>query len=83
MKLAEGFTPALDIEPALPGERAIETDGGLPDFTGLTIAEAIDAATEAGVELRPVGTGIAVMQDVPPGPVAAGSTIQVIFEPPK
>ncbi|HET6585160.1 MAG TPA: penicillin-binding protein [Nannocystaceae bacterium] len=83
VKLAEGFTPTLDIEPALPGERAIEMDGGLPDFTGLTIAEAIDAATEAGVELRPVGTGIAVMQDVPPGPVEPGSTIQVIFEPPK
>lgn len=82
-KLAEGFAPVPDIEPALPGDRAIELDGGLPDFTGLTIAEAIDAATEAGVELRPVGTGIAVMQDVPPGPVATGSTVQVIFEPPK
>jgi cell division protein FtsI (penicillin-binding protein 3) len=82
-KLAEGFAPVLDIEPALPGERAIEMDGGLPDFTGLTIAEAIDAATEAGVELRPIGTGIAVMQDTPTGPVAAGSVVQVFFEPPK
>jgi cell division protein FtsI (penicillin-binding protein 3) len=82
-KLAQGFAPVPDIEPSLPGDRAIEMDGGLPDFTGLTIAEAIDAATEAGVELRPVGTGIAVMQDTPAGPVATGSTVQVFFEPPK
>jgi cell division protein FtsI (penicillin-binding protein 3) len=83
IELAKGFTPVLDVEPALPGERAIEVDGGLPDFTGLTIAEAIDAATEASVELRPVGTGIAVMQDVPPGPVPDSGVVQVFFEPPK
>jgi cell division protein FtsI (penicillin-binding protein 3) len=82
-KLAEGFAPVPDLEPALPGERAVEIDGGLPDFTGLTIAEAIDAATEAGVSLRPVGTGIAVMQDRPPGAIEAGATVQVFFEPPK
>ncbi len=80
--LANGFTPALDVEPALPGDRPIEVDGGLPDFTGLTLAEAIDAADEAGVNLRPVGTGIATMQDVPPGTSADGADVQVLFEPP-
>ncbi|MBX7080071.1 MAG: hypothetical protein K1X88_12825 [Nannocystaceae bacterium] len=83
VKLAEGFTPIADIEPALPGERPIQVDGGLPDFTGLTIAEAIDAADEAGVVLQPVGSGIAVMQDVPPGPVEPASVVQVFFEPPR
>ncbi len=83
VKLAEGFTPALDVEPALPGERAIQVDGGLPDFAGLTLAEAIDAADHAGVALRPVGTGIAIMQDVPPGAMAAGAAVQVLFEPPR
>jgi cell division protein FtsI (penicillin-binding protein 3) len=82
VKLAEGFTPVLDVEPRLPGERVVEIDGGLPDFTGLTLAEAIDAADEAGVTLRPVGTGIAVMQDVPPGSVAQGS-VGVLFEAPR
>ena len=80
--LANGFTPALDVEPALPGDRPIEVDGGLPDFTGLTLAEAIDAADEAGINLRPVGTGIATMQDVPPGTAADGADVQVLFEPP-
>ncbi len=83
VKLAEGFTPALDVEPSLPGERPIDTTGGLPDFTGLTLAEAIDAADEANVVLHPVGTGIALMQDVPPGPVTAGTRVQVLFEPPR
>ncbi|MBL8949066.1 MAG: PASTA domain-containing protein [Myxococcales bacterium] len=83
VKLAEGFTPALDIEPALPGDRPVEIDGGLPDFTGLTLAEAIDAADEAGIALEPVGTGIAVMQNIPPGAATTGSTVQVLFEPPR
>jgi YD repeat-containing protein len=81
--MVEGFTPVLDIEPALPGERAIEIDGGLPDFTGLTLAEAIDAADEAGVVLKPIGTGIATMQDHPPGAIEPGTNVQVLFEPPK
>lgn len=83
VKLAEGFTPALDIEPALPGDRPVEIDGGLPDFTGLTLAEAIDAADEAGIALEPVGTGIAIMQNIPPGTATTGATVQVLFEPPR
>lgn len=82
-KLAEGFAAIDDVEPALPGDRVIQVDGGLPDFTGLTIAEAIDAADEAGVVLHAVGTGIAVMQDHPPGPIEPGLTVQVLFEAPK
>ena len=81
--MVEGFTPVLDVEPALPGERAVEVDGGLPDFTGLTLAEAIDAADEAGVVLKPIGTGIATMQDHPPGAIEPGTNVQVLFEPPK
>lgn len=83
VKLAQGFTPALDIEPALPGDRPIQIDGGLPDFTGLTLAEAIDAADEAGVTLAPLGTGIAIMQDTPAGSAASGAVVQVLFEPPR
>jgi cell division protein FtsI (penicillin-binding protein 3) len=83
VKLAEGFTPVLDIEPALPGDRPVEIDGGLPDFTGLTLAEAIDAADEAGIALEPVGTGIAIMQNIPPGTATTGATVQVLFEPPR
>lgn len=81
-KLAEGFVPDVDIEPALPGQRAISVTAGLPDFTGLTLAEALDAAEEAEIQLQAVGTGIAVMQDHPPGPAPAGTAVTVFFEAP-
>jgi cell division protein FtsI (penicillin-binding protein 3) len=81
-KLVDGFTPVADVEPDLPGHRPIAVGGGLPDFTGLTLAEALDAADEAEVLLSAVGTGIAVMQNLPPGPVDRGARITVYFEPP-
>jgi cell division protein FtsI (penicillin-binding protein 3) len=81
-RLVEGFTPALDVEPALPGNRPGVVEGGLPDFTGLTLAEAVDAAHEAEIDLRAVGTGVAVMQDTPPGPIEIGKAVTVYFEPP-
>jgi len=82
-KLVEGFTPVGDVEPELPGQRPISVDGGLPDFTGLSLVEALDAADGAGVKLLAQGTGIAVMQDVPPGPMEQGTdAVTVFFEPP-
>lgn len=82
-KLVEGFTPLGDVEPELPGQRPISVDGGLPDFTGLSLVEALDAADTAGVKLSARGTGIAVMQDVPPGPMEQGvNAVTVFFEPP-
>jgi cell division protein FtsI (penicillin-binding protein 3) len=80
-RVIDGFTPTMDIEPALPGHRPTSVDG-LPDFTGLTLVEALDAAQEAKVRLRAQGTGVAVMQDTPPGPVERNATVTVVFEPP-
>lgn len=81
-RIVEGFIPDLDREPDLPGQRRVPFTTGLPDFTGLSLARAYDAAEEARVDLRAVGTGIAIMQDVPPGPVDGDSTVTVFFEPP-
>ena len=84
-RLTEGFIPDLDIEPDLPGHRrrpALTITTGLPDFTGLTLAQALDLAQAAKVDLRAVGTGIAVLQDRQPGPVDSGSAVRVYFEPP-
>ncbi len=84
-KIVEGFLPDLDIEPDLPGRRrrpAVVASTGLPDFTGLTLAQAMDLAEAAKVELRATGTGVAVLQDHPPGQVAEGAVIAVHFEPP-
>jgi len=81
-KLLHGFVPVADVEPELPGQRPASVHGGLPDFTGLTLAAALDAAEEAEVKLIPRGSGIAVMQDTPPGPVSSGVQVTVYFEPP-
>ena len=84
-KLIEGFLPDVDVEPDLPGQRrapVVTSRTGLPDFTGLTLAQALDLAQSARVELRAVGSGIAVLQDQEPGQVASGTPVQVFFEPP-
>jgi cell division protein FtsI (penicillin-binding protein 3) len=81
-KLVEGFIPEIDVEPALPGERRVMQATGLPDFTGLTIAQAFEAAESAKVELVATGSGIAVGQDLPPGAVDSGTRVHVHFESP-
>jgi len=84
-RLIEGFLPDVDVEPDLPGQRrtpVVTSRTGLPDFTGLTLAQALDLAQTADVELRAVGSGIAVLQDQEPGPVASGTPVHVFFEPP-
>ena len=81
-KVVDGFIPDLDVEPALPGARKVAFTTGLPDFTGLTLVQALDAADKAHVQLRAIGTGIAVGQDTPAGPVKSGALVTVHFEPP-
>ncbi|MEM7152556.1 MAG: penicillin-binding protein [Myxococcota bacterium] len=81
-KLVEGFTPTADIEPRLPGQRRPSVTAGLPDLTGLTLVEALDVAERLELTLKPRGTGIAVMQSHPPGPVDKGSEVEVLFETP-
>jgi cell division protein FtsI (penicillin-binding protein 3) len=78
----DGFDALTDVEPALPGHRPVSVDGGLPDFTGLTMTEALDAAQAADVKLVAVGSGVAVMQDHAPGPIENGTRVTVYFEPP-
>ncbi len=82
-EMAEGFIPDLDVEPRLPGERGVTFTMGVPDFTGLTLAQAFDAAENAGLVLHATGTGIAVGQDLPPGPAEGDQPrdVRVVFEP--
>lgn len=80
--LVEGFTPVTDVEPHLPGQRAPSVSGGLPDLTGLTLAETLDVTERIKVRVRPQGSGIAVMQSLPPGPIEEGTLVEVLFEPP-
>jgi cell division protein FtsI (penicillin-binding protein 3) len=59
------------------------TGGGpvaFPDFTGMSIGEAIRAARKAGVELIPSGSGVAASQSPKPGPASADTVCRVSFQ---
>ncbi len=79
--LQEGFVAQSDIEPPLPGKKS-RTSSGLPDFTGQTMAEVLDGAHALHVHVRLHGSGLAVMQDHAPGPIARGTRVNVYFEGP-
>jgi cell division protein FtsI (penicillin-binding protein 3) len=51
-----------------------------PDFTGMSMGEAIRAARKAGVELIPSGSGVAASQSPRPGATSAGAVCRVSFQ---
>jgi beta-lactam-binding protein with PASTA domain len=55
-------------------------DAAMPDFTGMTLGQAVRAARRAGVDLAPEGSGIATAQSPKPGPVARGTLCRVSFK---
>lgn len=84
--LREPPEPAVAEGAEGAGDMAAEDDATrieiitVPDFTGLSMGEAIRVARRAGVEIAPLGSGIAVAQTVKPGTVARG-VCQVSFRP--
>jgi cell division protein FtsI (penicillin-binding protein 3) len=52
----------------------------VPDFTGMSMGQAVRAAHKAGVELFPAGSGLAVSQSPRPGAAAAGTVCRVSFQ---
>lgn len=54
----------------------------LPDFAGMSIAEALQAARRAGVRLEVVGSGRATAQSPGPGALKRGAVCKVSFTPP-
>lgn len=82
-RIAAGFIPDLDVEPDLPGARRVPFAGGVPDFTGMTLAQAFDAASAAGIPWRAVGSGLAVGQDTAPGSAEVGGPVVVHFQAPQ
>jgi cell division protein FtsI (penicillin-binding protein 3) len=75
----EQNTPALAIEgEAAPPPGAVVQ---VPSFLGMTMGEAIRAARQAGVELAPEGSGVAVTQSPSPGRRPRGAICRVSFRP--
>jgi cell division protein FtsI (penicillin-binding protein 3) len=54
----------------------------VPDFTGMSIAEALDAARRAGLHLEVSGSGFAAAQSPGPGAGRRGAACRVSFSPP-
>ncbi|MEZ5396297.1 MAG: PASTA domain-containing protein [Bryobacterales bacterium] len=55
---------------------AVET----PDFSGMTVREAIAEAAQRGLELEMNGAGLALRQDPPAGtPIQSGAIVRITF----
>jgi cell division protein FtsI (penicillin-binding protein 3) len=66
---------ADEAEPAGPQRE-------IPDFTGMSLGEALDAARKAQLPLEVAGSGRAVAQEPPPGRAPLGARCRVKFAPP-
>jgi cell division protein FtsI (penicillin-binding protein 3) len=67
--------PVVDNEP--DGNRR-----DVPDFAGMSMAEALEAARRAGIRLEVVGSGLATGQSPGPGALRHGVVCTVSFTPP-
>jgi cell division protein FtsI (penicillin-binding protein 3) len=81
--------PTIDeVEDASEPQPVVEEESGdgarpeLPDFAGMSIAEALQAAKRAGVRLEIVGSGRASAQSPGPGALKRGAVCKVSFTPP-
>jgi cell division protein FtsI (penicillin-binding protein 3) len=82
-----GDEPAepLEIGPGADAltEAVLARDDGVraPDFRGMGMAEVLETARDAGIEVEVVGSGRAVSQTPEPGAPAKGATCRVRFAP--
>lgn len=68
--------PTVDVDPA---PVAVESGIVIPDFRGLGVARALDAARDAHLAVDVIGSGRVVNQDPAPGSVAAPVRISLTF----
>jgi hypothetical protein len=51
----------------------------VPDFRGMGVARALDAARAAGLRVEIDGSGLAVSQSLPPGPAPKPADCRIVF----
>jgi len=61
--------------------RALER-AAVPDFTGMSVGEALNAARRAGLRVEVTGSGVATAQSPGPGQSRRGASCRVVFTPP-
>lgn len=81
---ASGDGDGMDGEQAALRAQADLAERGLvpvPDFSGMSVGEAVRAARAAGIEMVPDGSGIAFAQSPPLRAVPRGASVRVAFRP--
>ena len=80
-KMMADILPYLGVEPQYSDTELANMDTEVPDFDGMSRAEAVNAAREAGITFRSIGEGEQVTRQLPfPGvTIAAGSQIILYF----
>ncbi len=73
---------ASEPQPVVEEEASEAPRRELPDFAGMSVAEALQAARRAGVRLEIVGSGRATAQSPGPGALRRGAVCTVSFTPP-
>jgi len=69
--------------PALPAATPQGPSRHVPDFSGLTMYQVVEAARKAGLTCRLEGSGVAVNQSPPPGSAPADVECRVSFSAPR
>ena len=59
-----------------------QSESEVPDFTGMSIGEALQAARRSGLRVEVSGSGYAVGQSPGPGEARRGAACRVQFSPP-
>jgi len=73
--------PEAMPDPGLAAEGPPSPIVAIPDFTGLSLGEALTAARKAGVRIEVAGSGRAVRQFPAPGRAMKSITCRVTFDP--
>jgi cell division protein FtsI (penicillin-binding protein 3) len=71
----DGFVTAAD-DPRAAAQASV------PDFTGMSMGEVLQAARRAGLRIEVLGSGLAVAQTPGPGEARRGAACRVQFAPP-
>lgn len=69
------------VAPPLPVAQPTGPVQEIPDFTGMTFHEVLEASRRAGLECAVEGSGIVVNQIPPPGPAKKGAACRVGLKP--
>jgi cell division protein FtsI (penicillin-binding protein 3) len=80
--IVEAAEDASEAQPVVEDESDAKPRREVPDFAGMSMAEALQAAKRAGVRLEIVGSGRATGQSPGPGSLRHGAVCKVSFTPP-